>query len=380
MDRRPTLFILTGTSEPTGALIASYREALWLRDHADVTLILSSRSTLPREQFPGSRVLYLPLARTSRRLRDLLLYPLALIRSGWALRQALRTAGCERLQVNDFYFLEGAVARLFGYRGQIVTWVRIQPSRLGRLFGPICLWAARKVSSQLVAVSEYIRRSLPPGYAAMVLYEPAPQGHPISKPASDARFVFVGNYIPGKGQDVAVEAFHRVCGNFPAAELHFFGGDMGLDKNRAYLRDIRRLAEGGPGAPRIHFHGFVEDTATVLDGALAALNLSENESFSLTCQEASAQGVAVIATNCGGPAEIVEDGLTGYLVPIGDVDAVADRMRLLLVDPERARGMGRQGALLIQERFPADRFVRALVQIFDLPHQTVATKAPPTGE
>ncbi len=367
MSSRPALFIFTGATVPTGALIAAYREALLLRDKADVTLILTSKSKLVPEQYPGARILYLPLARSSRRLGALLLYPFALLRSGWALKRALEADGCERLQVNDLYFLEGAVARLLGYRGQIATWVRIDPASLGRLFGGICLWTAKRVSSHVIAVSEHIRRSIPAEYGPRVLYEPAPDGVSARPQAIGQRFVFISNYIEGKGQDVAVEAFHRVCPDFPAAKLHFFGGDMGLEKNRVFLRDVRGLAERGPGAPRIHFHDFVEDTGPALDGALAALTLSETESFSLTCQEASARGVAVIATNCGGPAEIVEDGKTGYLVPVGDVDAVADRMRRLLADRELARGMGRRGERLMRERFPADRFVGELTDIFRLP-------------
>jgi len=82
----------------------------------------------------------------------------------------------------------------------------------------------------------------------------------------------------------------------------------------------------------------------------------------------------VIATNCGGPAEIVEDGKTGYLVPVGDVDAVAERMRRLLADPGLARSMGRMGRQLMHERFPADRFAAALADIFRLPGGPTSAK------
>ena len=93
-------------------------------------------------------------------------------------------------------------------------------------------------------------------------------------------------------------------------------------------------------------------------------------------QEASARGVAVIATDCGGPAEIIEDGATGYLVPIDDVEAVAERMRRLLSDPVGARAMGAAGAKLVRERFRADRFVAALVDIFGLPRQARSDPKP----
>ena len=202
-----------------------------------------------------------------------------------------------------------------------------------------------------------------------MLYEPVPDGEVEIQAATNRKFLFVGNYTEGKGQDLALEAFGRVAAQFADAELHFYGGDFGLDKNRAYLDRLKRQAAAGPARQRIHFHGYVDDPGRALDGALAALNLSQSESFSLTCQEASAGGVAVIATDSGGPGEIIDDGVTGYLVPIGDVEAVADRMRRLLVDPARARAMGEAGAKLVRERFRADGFVEALIDIFDLRRQ-----------
>ena len=368
MSDKPALFIFTGAYEHTGALIAAHREAVLLEPYARVTLVLSSRSELNPAHFPGvAGIVHLPLAQPSRRLGSLLLHPFALLRSGWRLRQALRDTGCERLQVNDLYFLEGAVARMLGYRGQIVTWVRIDPGALGSLFGGLCVRVAKSISSHVIAVSRHIQRRLP--YPAQLLYEPAPETAANSNAAKTQRLVFIGNYIEGKGQNIAIQAFGRIAADFPDAELHFYGGDMSLARNRDYLDRLKRLAASGPAASRIHFHGFVEDTGPALDGALAALSLSRAESFSLTCQEASARGVAVIATDCGGPAEIIEDGTTGFLVPVDDVEAVADRLRRLLADPESARAMGAAGAKLVRERFRADRFVAALIDIFDLPRQ-----------
>ena len=377
MSDKPALFIFTGAYEHTGALIAAYREAVLLEPYAEVTLVLSSRSELKPAHFPGvAGIVYLPLAQPSRRLGTLLLHPFALFRSGWWLRQALRKAGCEHLQVNDVYFLEGAVARLLGYRGQIVTWVRIDPGALGSLFGGLCVRVARSVSSHVIAVSQHIQGRLPAGYPARILYEPAPETAANASVPTTQRFVFIGNYIEGKGQDIAIQAFSRLAADFPDAELHFYGGDMSLARNRDYLDRLKRLAANGPAGARIHFHGFAEDTGPALDGALAALSLSRAESFSLTCQEASARGVAVIATDCGGPAEIIDDGRTGFLVPVDDVAAVAERMRRLFSDPVGARAMGASGAKLVRERFRADRFVAALVDIFDLPRQAGSDPKP----
>lgn len=174
--------------------------------------------------------------------------------------------------------------------------------------------------------------------------------------------LFVGNYIHGKGQQEAISAFQLIADRFPAATLVFHGGDMGLDKNRDYLAGLRRQAAAGPGAERIIFGPFLSDLADVRGRAGIALNFSHSESFSLTCLEASASGLPVIATRCGGPEEIIEHGVTGILVPVGDVPVMAEAMETLLGDGERAARMGEAGGEVVAQRFSAAAIRGVLVE------------------
>jgi len=365
MRKLPKLFIFTGADQVTGALISSFSQAWVMRDALDVSLILSSLTNLRSNQFPNSSsVIVLPLARAGKRLGSLLMYPAALLRSGWHLHRALKQAGCDRLQINDFHFAEGAVVRLLGYRGRIVTWVRIDPKRYG-LVGRIWLALARWSSDELVAVSRFIARQMPPGYRTTLIYDAVPDA-PEAPRAHGRQFLFVGNYIEGKGQDSAIPAFHRIASQFPEAELVFHGSDMELEKNRNYRSSLQRLAEGGAGNGRIHLRGFVEDPAAVYRNAFAALNFSHSESFSLTCLEASAHGLAIVATRCGGPEEIVEDGVTGFLVSVGDVDSMAARMSDLIEQPARAAAMGEAGRRFVTEKFGVEQFRRQVMEVFDL--------------
>ena len=59
--------------------------------------------------------------------------------------------------------------------------------------------------------------------------------------------------------------------------------------------------------------------------------------------------------------------MTGFLVPVGDEAAVADRMRMLLTDPRRAQAMGEAGAKLVRDRFSVDAFRTQFAELFDLP-------------
>lgn len=365
MTKLPKLLIFTGADQVTGALISNFAQARILHGHADSLLILSSNSRLAPEQLPqNSSVLLLPLARAEKRLSTMLAYPAALFRSGWHLRRELRRSGCEKLQINDFHFAEGAVVRLLGFRGRIVTWIRIDPKRFG-LIGRIWLALARWSSDELVVVSKFIAGQLPPEYRATLIYDAVPPVSHVSQPGGQ-QFLFVGNYIEGKGQDHAIRAFHRIAARYPETELMFHGSDMGLTKNRIYREMLGRLADGGAGRDRIFLRGFVQDPAVAYRTAYAALNFSCSESFSLTCLEASAHGLAVIATRSGGPEEIIEDTITGFLVPVGDVEFMASRMADLLENPQHATAMGEAGRRLVNERFGVAQFRQQVMEIFDL--------------
>ena len=365
MPSTPTLFIFTGAHQVTGALIAACHEAEMLKADARVSIILSSRSDIVSSDLPGDpQLLYLPLAMFSRQIGDLVRYPFALLRSGWALKRALNQAGCRHLQVNDFYFAEGFVARLLGFHGRLVTWIRIDPRRYGRA-GGLWLRMARWSSNRLVAVSRFIRGGLPDGFPAVIVYEPAPDVEAAPR-APGQRLLFLGNYTEGKGQDMAIRAFHRIAHRFPQAELVFHGSDMGLAKNRRYRDRLTTLAQAGDGAGRIHVLDFVADPAPLYRSAFAALNFSRSESFSMTCLEASAHGLPVVATRSGGPQEIIEEATSGYLVPVGDIETMAARIADLLADPAAAAEMGRRGRTLVGERFSPARFREQMLDLLDL--------------
>lgn len=366
-DCLPRLFILEAARHVTGGFMAVRRQALLLAGRVDCIIVLPDDTTLTDEDLaPFREVVRLPMKGLRRTIGAVAGYPLATLRSAWQLARVLRSTPGARLQVNDYFLLEGAATRLFGYAGPIVTWVRIDPANFGGPVAGAWLSAARLASNRIVVVSRFIKQRLPRGLGAELLYDPVPDV-PLAGRAKGLRLVFVGNYIEGKGQDLAIRAFHCIAADFPEATLLLHGGDMGLEANRRYRASLEVLASAGPGAGRITLGGFAENTGAVLDGAVAALCLSRSETFSLTCQEASARGLAVIATRCGGPEEIVEHGRTGWLVDVGDEQATASAMAEALANPRRTVRMGLQGAALVREKFSPEQFCKSLTDLFDLP-------------
>ncbi len=98
---------------------------------------------------------------------------------------------------------------------------------------------------------------------------------------------------------------------------------------------------------------------------------SELESFGLAALEAMACRVPTIATNVGGVPELIEDGVTGRLFPVGETDGMADAAIELLSDPERLDEMGRAGRAFAQARYCASR----IIPLYEKYYEEVLTRA-----
>ena len=88
---------------------------------------------------------------------------------------------------------------------------------------------------------------------------------------------------------------------------------------------------------------------------------SQFEGFGLSAAEAMAAGCPVVGTSVGGLAEIIEDGVTGYLVPPSDSAAFAAALIRVFSDPRDAVNMGARGRKRVSENFSSERFAESFV-------------------
>ncbi len=361
-DARPVIYIVDASVAVTGAFVAARNLAKCLREDVQVVLVLPCESQIAASQLTDfARVMYLPLARPSRRLSALLMYLPSLVYGSVRLRLAMRGYGATCLILNDFYLLHGAVLRLLAFRGVILSYLRGDPARFaGALAKPI-LQLVAMTSNHILAVSRYVQGLA--GTQTELVYDYTTQRPRAPKhfAASDFKpLLYIGNYILGKGQDVALAAFARAARHDATLQLVFCGGDMGLPRNQAFRGALEAQARALGLADRITFHGAREDVSALLEDAFAAVNFSDSESFSMTVLEASAAGVPVIATRSGGPAEIILDGQTGILIPLRDVAAAEAAMLQLAADPTRAAAMGEAGAAHVAATFSPDTLRNAM--------------------
>ena len=128
-------------------------------------------------------------------------------------------------------------------------------------------------------------------------------------------------------------------------ELEGLRGELGLDA-------------------RVRLLGFVSDVPALMAAADVFCLPARAEPFGLVLVEAMAARLPVVAAREGGPVEIVEDGVTGSLVPPQDTAALAAALTELVQDPERARAMGELGRLHYKERFTSARMAREIAAFY----------------
>lgn len=171
--------------------------------------------------------------------------------------------------------------------------------------------------------------------------------------------VHVSNFRPLKRVDDVVRVFARVRGEVPA-RLHLVGDGPERPRVEALVHFLDLASD-------VTFFGERADVVKILQGSDVFLLPSETESFGLGALEAMACGVPVVASNVGGLPEVVWDGESGFLAPVGNVEEMAKHVRCLLTDVDLHARMSRAARSRAEAHFqlePAvDRYQAAYRRI-----------------
>lgn len=240
----------------------------------------------------------------------------------------------------------GLAARLAGRRA--VWWQHGVPSRTAiETVAAIIPSAAIVCGSRVAAVAQ--RRLtpngqiqlIPPGTDVVAIANRAGSGQVVRERLgwADKHVVgIVGRLQPGKGQKVFLQAAAQIARRHPEVRFAVVGGAV-LGWEGDYPQQLQRMAEDLGIADIVHFAGHQDDVYPWFDVMDVVVHASFGESFGLVLVEAMALGKPLVATAAGGPLEIVEDGVSGLLVPPGDEKALAGAVEQILDDPTLAASL-----------------------------------------
>lgn len=184
---------------------------------------------------------------------------------------------------------------------------------------------------------------------------------------SDQCFVIgvVGQIARWKRQLDAIKAFAELQSIYPNSELWIVGEPRFREDNVIYERELHKWILTIGLNDRVKFLGFRNDIASVMHSLDVILLPSDNEPFGRVIIEAMLANRPVVGTNAGGVPEIVVDGVTGYLVPVGGIKEMKEVLFHLAQHPELCENMGNNGMNRVTELFSIDSTVRAIEKLYE---------------
>ncbi len=251
-------------------------------------------------------------------------------------------------------------------------------------------WKHRQVDC-FIAASEAIRQMLVadgvPEERTVTVHEGIDVEHVAASPLVDVHQAFflphgapiVGNVaalVPHKGQRHLIEAAHIVVQKLPDVRFVILGEGELRDALERAVREYR-----------LEKHVFLPGFRTDVLGCIKSFDLfvmsSVTEGLGTSLLDAMACSRAIVASRTGGIPEVVEDGVTGLLVPPRDHAALADAIIELVGDRQRRQAMGEAGFARVNEKFTVERMIAGTAAVYarvaGTPHVTDTENQPARG-
>lgn len=177
----------------------------------------------------------------------------------------------------------------------------------------------------------------------------------LDLPANGLLIGTVGEINPLKGHEDFVRAAALIADRFP--DLHFIisGEDPSLHKE--HLTALEKLIKDLGLEKRVRHFGWLDNISELYCALDLFVSTSHSESFGLAIAEAMACGTPVVASATDGAGEVIENGTTGVLVPIGDADSTAKAIASLLENDEQRQKIAEAGRASVNERFGLEKMI-----------------------
>jgi N-acetyl-alpha-D-glucosaminyl L-malate synthase BshA len=272
--------------------------------------------------------------------------------SAWIAREMLRAEHSD-------------VAVVTTLHGTDITLVGQDPS-----FHAITKFSIEK-SDRITAVSRYLRDEtfnafhctgcrvgVIPNFVDPAVYDRSLYSRSELLPFAGDRKVLmhISNFRAVKRVRDVVRIFAKVAAKTPSVLVMVGDGP----ERPAAEDEVRALGVGNS----VFFLGKIETVAPLLASADVFLLPTSSESFGLSALEAMASGVPVVGSDSGGLPEVVTNGVTGLLYPVGDVDSMAAGVLSIVTDPSRQADMGAAGADDARKRFALDTVVSQYEELY----------------
>lgn len=260
---------------------------------------------------------------------------------------------CNCIKIAEFH-------SMLDYRAKILSsqYGRMMGNLLGRYLTQDFIRSTKKLTRFVVLTQEDATRWKKTNSNIVQIYNPCgivSKGVPA---LSEKKFVTVGRLDEGKGYDYLIRAWELVNRRYPDWIIDIFGQGEWHEKLQKEIQD-KNLSSV------VHLRGITKDVATEFYNSSGYVMTSRYEGFPMVLIEAGMCGLPLVSFDCKtGPREIIVEGENGFLVPVGDVSLLADRICQLIEFRELRVSMG-DNAMRFAQRFTLDKIMSKWIQLFE---------------
>lgn len=260
---------------------------------------------------------------------------------------------CDCVKMAEFH-------SMIDYRAQIFMSQHKGP--LGKLFASYLTWdfirSTKRLSKFVVLTKDDAKRWKKTNKNIVQIYNPCAIKSKGKPNLSRNRFVAVGRLDEGKGFDYLISAWELVNRRYPDWVIDIFGQGEWYERLQNEILD-KNLSSV------VHLCGITKDVAEEFYNSSGCVMTSRYEGFPMVLVEAGMCGLPLVSFDCKtGPREIIVEGKNGFLIPVGDVSMLADRICQLIESRELREKMG-STAMSYAQQFTLDRIMSKWIQLFE---------------
>jgi len=203
----------------------------------------------------------------------------------------------------------------------------------------------------------------PASITELELFDPSALRRELGIDPTRINVAVLGQLYRPKGQHLAIQALSRLVREFPRLTLYLIG-DHVLEEYRAYRDELEALINKYGLGQHVYFTGWRKNALQIISLMDIVIHPSLSEGFGRAVLESMALRKPVVASAVGGLREAIEDGRNGYLVPPGDVEAIAQRWRDLMLDPRLRQRLGNEARRTVFREYLIDDKVAEMCHVW----------------
>ncbi len=365
------ILIIENSDGVTGAFKSIYNNINLLQQELEFIFVIPKQTrTIQLLKQSNIRFLEFKLVELRRHWRSLF-YIFWLIINARKINNFLKKEGINMVHINDLYNMLGVVLKMINPKLRIIYHVRLLKNSYVQLLYKYWQRSILRYGDQIICVSQAVQKDFPTSKKVTVIHdnmghvpEISEENRAATNNEEQINLLCVANFTRGKGQDLIVEAFQKAFQQDKRLRLRFVGDTLQLQKNEEFRKELQeRIRQYGLGEVT-QFVGFQKDMSELYERASIVLQFSMSESFSMVCLEAMFYEKPLICSDCGGPAELTDQGKYGLLLPTGDIDALTKGILQLAQNKEKRVALAQSARKHAMEVFHPQKLSQELKEVY----------------